>query len=108
MKNENFWENIPKDCKKAISELKRIKVFKIAAWDYEETFTDVWWLILHEVDMYAEGEYGQGKNFIESSPDAMNLRSAKTADKWLIKWKDLAAKYAEDANVFTNYKGQVI
>lgn len=94
MTNNDFWENIPQDCEKAIKELKKLKVFNLCGFDYEETFTDVWWLVLHEVDLYVEGEYGQGEGFIESDPTAMNIRSARSADKWLIKWWDLANKYS--------------
>lgn len=94
----NFWKNIPEDCAKAVKELKHLKVFNLCAWDYEETFTDVWWLVLHEVDLYAEGEYGQGEGFIESDPAYLNSRSAKAADKWLVRWWGLAYKYSTPGN----------
>ena len=95
----NFWNNIPDDCKKAISELKRMKVFKLCGWDYEETFADVWWLVLHEVDMYDEGEFCFEANRSynhESEPDAMNHKQAKRADEWLIRWLPLFNKYKQD------------
>lgn len=93
----NFWDNIPDDCKKAISELKRMKVFKCAGFDYEETFADVWWLILHEVDMYEEGEFCfEGPS---GDPGAMNHKQAKRADEWLIKYLYLFNKYKQDKYV---------
>jgi hypothetical protein len=90
--SRNFWENIPIDCVKAIAELKRLKVYKLCAWDYEETFSDVWWLVLHEVDMYAEGEFVREASrsyFHTGDPEAMNLKQAQRADSWLLKWKHL-------------------
>lgn len=95
----NFWKNIPDDCKKAISELKRLKVFRLLGLDYEETFADVWWLVLHEVDLYEEGEfcYEASRNYMgEVEPSAMNLRQAIAADNWLVRWLPLFNKYKED------------
>lgn len=94
-----FWKNIPEDCKKAISELKRLKVFRLLALDYEETFADVWWLVLHEVDLYEEGEFCMeaSRNYYhEHEPQAMNMAQAIRADKWLVRWWDLFKKYAPD------------
>lgn len=95
-KQRDFWENIPDDCTKAIGELKRLKVFKLLALDYEETFSDVWWLVLHEVDMYVEGEFCRETSrslFGDGDPLAMNLSQAKRAEQWLVKWLDLFNKY---------------
>lgn len=78
-----FWGNIPDDCKKAISELNRLKVSRCMAYDYEETFADVWWLALHEVDLWAEGE----------DRESMNRQQARRADEWLIRWLPLFNKY---------------
>ena len=89
----DFWSNIPDDCKKAISELKRLKVHKLAGYDYEETFSDVWWLVLHEVDLYSEGECGSDGRFIDVDPSYMNKVQAKRADQWLIKYLPLFNKY---------------
>ena len=94
MAHKTFWKAVPADCKKAIKELEKLKVYNLCGWDYEETFADVWWLVLHEVDMYAEGEYGQGEGFCESDPAYMNRRSAKAADKWLCRWYELAWMYS--------------
>ena len=89
----DFWSRIPEDCKKAISELKKLKVHRLCAYDYEETFADVWWLVLHEVDLYAEGEYGSDGEFTFTEPCFLNKSQAKNADKWLIKYLHLFNKY---------------
>lgn len=94
---QSFWKNIPDDCKKAINELKRLKVFGLCGFDYEETFADVWWLVLHEVDLYEEGEFcreAYRSVWSEGDPEAMNLKQAQAADRWLIRWNDLAWKYS--------------
>ena len=92
--SKDFWDNIPDDCRKAVSELKRLKVYGLCGFDYEETFSDVWWLVLHEVDLYAEGEYCKEKSRCSWGDDgAMNLKQAQTADRWLLKWKHLFEKY---------------
>lgn len=94
---KDFWKNVPDDCKKAISELKRLKVYHLLALDYEEVFTDVWWLVQHEVDMYAEGEFCRESSrcyYGEGDPHAMNLKQAQAADRWLVRWWELAHKYS--------------
>lgn len=87
----DFWGNIPEDCKQAIKELERLKVYGCIALDHEETFADVWWLVLHEVDLYVEGEFGQ--EAWHNSIGGMNKSQARNADKWLIKWLPLFNKY---------------
>ena len=89
---KEFWDAIPGDCKKAISELKRMKVYGCCAWDFEEDFSDVWWLVLHEVDMWVEGEFGVEAWHIDSS-GGMNRAQAKRADDWLIRYLPLFNKY---------------
>lgn len=89
---KEFWDAIPDDCKKAISELKRMKVFGCCAWDFEEDFSDVWWLVLHEVDMWVEGEFGMEAWHLESGC-GMNRAQAKRADEWLIRYLPLFNKY---------------
>lgn len=99
----NFWNNIPEDCKLAIYELKRLKVYRLIATDYEETFSDVWWLVLHEVDLYAEGEFCQEPSRCAwADPEAMNIYNAKSADRWLIKWLPLFNKYT-DRKYYSEY-----
>ena len=100
-----FWTHIPDDCKKAISELRRMKVNNLLARDMEETFADVWWLVLHEVDMYAEGEFCREASrsyYGEGEPNAMNMKQAQAADRWLVRWNELAIKYSLPGN-FTEY-----
>lgn len=100
--NNDFWQNIPEDCKKAISELNRLKVSQLLAYDCEESFSDVWWLVLHEVDMYFEGEYcreARRSYWGEGDPGAMNLKQAQRAEAWLVKWNDLFNKYKHDTTV---------
>ncbi len=95
-KKNDFWKNIPSDCVKAIKELQRLKVYRLCAFDYEETFSDVWWLVLHEVDMYAEGEFckeaGRSEDGV-GDPAAMDMRNAQAADRWLVRWNELFNKY---------------
>lgn len=100
----DFWKNIPDDCKKAINELKRLKVFNLCGFDYEETFADVWWLVLHEVDLYEEGEFCReaSRSVYGGDPEAMNLKQAVTADKWLVRWWELAHKYSQP-ECFSDY-----
>jgi len=91
----DFWSNIPADCKEAVKELKRLKVHKLAGYDYEENFAHVWWLILHEVDMWDEGEYRMEADATESDPCYMNRKQANNARSWLVKWEPLFSKYAK-------------
>ena len=107
----DFWKDIPADCQQAIKELKKMKVFRLCAFDYEETFADVWWLVLHEVDMYVEGEFCKEASrsiYIDGGdPEAMDIRQAKTADSWLCRWNSLAQKYSLPGN-FTQYHDECI
>jgi len=105
MERKDFWCNIPADCEKAIKELKRLKVFRLCGFDYEETFADVWWLVLHEVDMYEEGEFCKEASrsyYGEGDPAAMDIRQAQRADAWLVKWWELAHKYSMP-DMFSDY-----
>lgn len=107
--SNTFWANIPDDCKTALSELNRLKVATCCAWDQEETFYDVWWLVLHEVDMYADGEFcreASRSNLGIGEPNAMNLAQAKKADAWLIRWEELANKYCDNGEGVA-YGGQL-
>ena len=100
---KDFWKNIPEDCQKAIKELNRLKVSAMLATDYEETFSDVWWLVLHEVDLYAEGEFCQEASRCDwPDPTAMNIRNAQAADRWLVKWLPLFNKY-KDKKYYSEY-----
>ncbi len=112
-----FWDNIPDDCKKPIAELKRMKVFRCCGFDYEETFADVWWLVLHEVDLYEEGEFcreASRSRFGDGDPSAMNLKQAQAADRWLVRYEELFNKYKDSTGQRTfsdgyyHYGGQLI
>lgn len=101
----DFWSRIPEDCKKPIAELKRMKVFSCCAWDYEEDFSDVWWLVLHEVDMFVEG-------YFTYNDGGMTRAQAKRADNWLLKYLPLFNKYKRTKPDFLDaadfvYGGQV-
>lgn len=86
IRNE-FEKQIPEDCKQAIRELKRLKVYSLSALDdCIRSFADVWWMVLHEVDMYVEDEY-------TTEDGGLTLQQAKRADAWLIKYLDLFNKY---------------
>ena len=109
-RERNFWKRIPEDCRKAISELNRLKVSRLMATDYEETFADVWWLVLHEVDMYVEGEFckeAYRSQYGIGDPQAMSYAQAKSADKWLVRWYELAHKYSTKGN-FSEYHDKYI
>ena len=99
----DFWDNIPDDCKKAISELIKLKVYHCLALDHEETFADVWWLVLHEVDMFVEGEF-------TANNGGMTKQQALRADSWLIRWLPLFDKYKSSERYNEakfSYSGQV-
>ncbi len=100
----SFWDNIPDDCKKAINELKRMKVFNLCGFDYEETFADVWWSVLHEVDLYEEGEFCKeaSRSMYGGDPEAMSFKQAVSADKWLVRWWDIAFIYSQP-ECFSDY-----
>lgn len=117
---KTFWEAIPEDCKKAIGELKRLKAHRIAGYDHERTFADVWWCILHEVDLYEEGEYRAEDYIADGYPEeakyCLTLANAQAADRWLIKWGKLFDKYVTEDYGFgrrgvrfgASYTGQVL
>lgn len=106
MDARNEWEkNIPEDCKKAIGELRRLKVYRLAAVDdCVDSFADEWWMVLHEVDLYVEGEFTE-------EDGGMNKAQAKRADKWLVDHLDLFNKYKDESDGFSSdkfhYYGQV-
>ena len=73
------------------------------ALDHEETFADVWWLVLHEVDMFVEGEF-------TANNGGMTKQQALRADIWLIRWLPLFDKYKSSERYNEakfSYSGQV-
>ena len=108
MREADFWHNVPEDCKQAITELKRLKLYGCLALDYEETFADVWWLALHDIDMYVEGEFGQ--EAWHNIRGGMNKAQAEKGDAWLIKYLPLFNKYKTPnycGDREFSYRGQV-
>lgn len=65
--------DLTKDQEKAISKGSRLKAFKVRNDDQENSFDDVWFHVLHEVDLSEEGE----------DTAAINKNQAATAKKWL-------------------------
>jgi len=81
-KSRGRYTDLPSDCKQAIAELKRMKVYKVMNHDAYESFSDVWYRVQHEVDMYREGE-----------ADELTQISCVNAMVWLDRYKDLYEKY---------------
>lgn len=103
IRNE-FEKRIPEDCRQAIKELKRLRVYSCAALDdCIDSFADVWWMVLHEVDMYVEGEF-------TTADGGMTRAQAAKADAWLMRHVGLFNKYKDPyeygSTVFVYY-GQV-
>jgi hypothetical protein len=73
---------IQEDCEKALKELYRLKVCSIRNDDQENDFSDVWFHIQHECDLYEEEE--------DTELKAGTYNSAK---KWLDKYEHLYQKY---------------
>lgn len=100
----DFEKRIPEDCKQAIKELKRLRVYNLAALDdCIKSFADVWWMVLHEIDMYVEGEY-------TTEDGGLTLKQARRADAWLIKNVSLFNKYRDPEEYGSDefiYTGQV-
>ena len=86
MGNEPFWKSIPDDCRKAISELKRLKVFEMIWDDPYETFADVWDAVDHEWTLWDEGEF-------PASDGGMTKKEADAAMSWMERWQELKEKY---------------
>ena len=88
IRNE-FEKQIPDDCKEAIKELKRLRIYRLAALDdCIESFADVWWMVLHELDRYVEDEY-------PTCDGGLTHKQAERADAWLIKHVGLFNKYRD-------------
>lgn len=92
----SFWNNIPEDCKKAISDLKRLKVHRLAAYDNEKNFADVWYLVSNEVLMWDLGNCRAEADADDSDPCFLNRASANAARRWLVKYEHLFIKYADE------------
>jgi len=73
-------ENFTDAQKKAIGELKKLKVYQVMNLDQVYSFDDYWWHCLHEVDIYVD----EGS---EESP--LTMQSAKAGARWLRKYQHL-------------------
>jgi len=73
-------ENFSKEQKKAVRELRKLKVYQEMKLDQVYTFDDYWWRCMHEVDIYAD----EGP---EESP--LTLQNAKAGARWLRKYQHL-------------------
>ena len=80
-----FGTELPDECMKAITELKKLKVYKAMNDDIIDNFADVWFRVQHECDMYEEGEDSNELSY-QSYIGAMN---------WLDRYKDLYRKYED-------------
>ena len=83
-----------KSIEQAMKKLKRIKVGKLYDDDialpkeqggYEQQFDRTWWMVLHELDLYREGEYEEGEH--------LDKKSAETAYKWLKETQHLTIEF---------------
>lgn len=78
-----FNKELPKECETAIKELKKLKVYRIMNDDYIENFSDVWWRVQYECDMYEEGE----------DSNELSYQNYIGATNWLNRWERLYRKY---------------
>ena len=83
MNVKGFKYDAPEDCVKALNELRRMGVYKVMNDDWEQNFSDTWFHVQHECDMFEEDE---ASNSLTSS-------TYKTAKIWLKKYRDLYSKY---------------
>lgn len=82
---EIFDRELPDDCKKAITSLKKLKVYFAMNDDTIDNFADVWFRVQHECDMYEEMQ----------DSNELTYQSYIGAKKWLEKWRHLYIKYED-------------
>lgn len=78
-----FQKELPADCEKAIRELIKLKVYIVMDDDRIENFSDVWWKVQHECDLYEE----------KQDSNELTYQSYVGAKNWLSKWEKLYIKY---------------
>lgn len=78
-----FRKELPNDCDEAIKQLKKLKVYRVMNDDVIDNFSDVWFRVQHECDMYEEGE----------DSNELVYQSYIGAKNWLDRWEDLYKKY---------------
>lgn len=71
---------------KAVSQLKRMRVWKVMDIDDVRTFEDVWYRVAHEVDMYEDSDDYDA--FIGSCPK-LTEASYRTAKAWMERYESL-------------------
>nr|DAH73461.1 MAG TPA: hypothetical protein [Caudoviricetes sp.] len=79
---ENFIEN-QEDCILPLQEAKKLKAYEERNDDDENNFADIYYHILHEVNLYEEGE----------DCNVLNTSDYNKAKKWLAKYNHLYEKY---------------
>lgn len=82
---EIFDRELPNDCKKAITALKKLKVYFAMNDDTIDNFADVWFRVQHECDMYEEMQ----------DSNELTYQSYIGAKNWLEKWRHLYIKYED-------------
>lgn len=75
-----FQKELPADCEKAIRELIKLKVYIVMDDDRIENFSDVWWKVQHECDMYEEKQDSNELTYYESR---ISLRSNRSNGRTL-------------------------
>ena len=81
MKN-GFSFKVENDCVGALKEVIHLKAFKIRNDDRESNFSDLYFHVQYEVDMFNEGE-----------ESLLSKTSVLSAEKWLNKYRYLFLKY---------------
>lgn len=85
----------------ALKRLHRLKVWRLCYMADSKSatstsFVEIWWAVLHEVDMYVEGEF-------TVADGGMNKAQAKRADEWLIETADLAKWSAIETGLIKDF-----
>lgn len=83
-----------KTVEQAMKKLKRLKVNELynddALHEFESEFDGVWWRVLHEYDMYEEGQIDE-----EFKHEHLNKQTAKTTYKWLEETQHLTINFKD-------------
>lgn len=76
---------------KALSQLKKLKVYQISALEDCQTFDDVWYRVAHEIDMYENVTQAEYNKWFGSS-DGLTYASFLSGGKWLMDTEYLLKK----------------
>ncbi len=78
---------------KALTKLREMKVFKLRNEDvygtFENEFDELWWTVLHEYDLYMEGEVGESIDIEER----LCKSSAIETYEWLVSAQSLTSEF---------------